>query len=809
MVLRGSWLLLFLALCPFGTFAQVDLRAEQRALLLGDGAGVIERLDRASHSSVVRSNPVLHARVMELLGEAYHRLSDIDEALQWWKKAHDLRVAQYGKDSPEAGVSYAYQARYHSYMAAAQHPHEVMALEMAQKAMECLQHPSLHISGHEEVMVRREYAYAYKVIHCSNGDGQDPDLNTTRVLFNMALDLATATQDTVWMAQLHHDIGNSYTDRVISLRSDPLKLRSEVRQARHHYARSLTLLEKIGLSPSEASMMDHFTLGLLNRYAYGTDSLKGAIRELDLALLHLARTGGSVAASDPLQFVAAQPNRAQAVELLHYRGSYFHEWYMVSGEEAFLHEAIRTSDAALPYWEAMLREYRSDALYKVVGSYGHFLFRKRSLILAERYWLTNDPQDAWASLLASERHKNIMAQRERLRKGMTPTVFDTEPMGVNGPRAQPGSLIINYHLSDKFLAHVISEDGIDVIELPELPGELWRGYGHLNQFRVHAFKEGPSAFAKHAFPFYQGLLLPILKGRPARDLVIIPDSPIAHLPFEALPTSPMGDSWSDLAYLGDSHTIRYASNLEQALDGPVTLQREGAAVTTVSHDTLSALPFADRLAGRIHRWFTSPDMHTHAGTALLDTLRKAPGLLHIATHAHAPDQPDALPYLVLSDGPFNTDDLYGTRVGRQLVVLSTCSSGDGNVYLGSTVISMGNAFLDAGAGAVVHTLWPVDDRSTSEVLELMYEGLDEGLPLGKALQQAKSRFIQAHPDDGLSHPFHWAGIVHAGQEVVLAPARPSLTWAYLAGGLCCLLGIMFYRRSSKRSARSATIASLE
>lgn len=809
MVLRGSWLLVFLALCPLGTFAQVDLRAEQRALLLGDGSGVIERLERVSHSPAIRSQPILHARVMELLGEAYHRLSDIDEALQWWKKAHELRVAKYGEDSPEAGVSYAYLARYHNYMAAAQHPHEAMALEMAKKAIECLQHPSLHISGHEEVMVRREYAYSYKVIHCSNGDGQDPDLNTTRGLFNMALGLATATQDTVWMAQLHHDIGNTYTDRVASLRSDPLKLRSEVRQARHHYGLSLTLLEKTGLSPSEASMMDHYTLGLLNRYAFGTDSLKGAIRELDLALLHLARNGRSAAASDPLKFVAEQPNRAQAVELLHYRGYYFHQLFIDSGEEVFLHEAIRTSDAALPYWEAMLREYKSNALYKVVGSYGHFLFRKRSMLLAERYWLTKDPQDAWASLLASERHKNIMAQRERLRKGMTPTVFDTAALASGGPPSRPGTLIINYHLSDKLLAHVISEDGIDVIELPELPVELWRGYGHLNQFSVPAFKEGPSAFAKHAFPFYQGLLLPILKGRPERDLVIIPDSPIAHLPLEALPTSSMGGSWSELAYLGDSHTIRYASNLEQALDDPVTLQREGAAVLTVSHDKLSALPFAERLAGRIGRWFISPEMHEHAGTLLLDTLRKAPGLLHIATHAHAPDQPDALPYLVLSDGPFNTDDLYGTRVGRQLVVLSTCSSGDGNVYLGSAVISMGNAFLDVGAEAVVHTLWPVDDRSTSEVLELMYEGLDAGLPLGKALQQAKSRFIQAHPDDGLSHPFHWAGIVHAGHEVVLAPARPSLTWAYLAGGLCCFLGILLYRRSSKRSERSATIASLE
>jgi CHAT domain-containing protein len=296
---------------------------------------------------------------------------------------------------------------------------------------------------------------------------------------------------------------------------------------------------------------------------------------------------------------------------------------------------------------------------------------------------------------------------------------------------------------------------------------------------VADFNEGPADFASRTHTFYQTLLAPILKGRREKELIIIPDGHFAHLPFEVLCTTASGNDWSTLSYLGSTHTIRHASNLEQALGTVRTLAREHAATALISHDTLASLPFASRLVARLGQWWPKLDRHDQVGNELMDTLLHSTGLLHIATHAHAPARPDALPYLILSDGPF------------------------------SGVVSMGNAILNAGANAVVHTLWPVDDRATSEVLELMYEGLNEGLPLSKALQQAKIRYIQAHPNDGLAHPFHWAGIVHTGSEVVLAPATNTLPWGYIAAGLCGLLGIVLYRRSNKRSARSATIASLE
>jgi tetratricopeptide (TPR) repeat protein len=809
MMLRVSWLLLFGVMLRCSSIAQVDLNAERRAMLTGDARGVINRLENELGRSMTSSDVLEQARIMETLGEQYHRLSDIDEAFQWWDRAFNLRVQHFGERSPEAGVGYAYRARYHSYMAASQSDHKQEALEMADSALERVSARSTGIDPHERCTILREHAYAYKVMNWVHSLGLDPDLVRSRALFHEALQLATAHRDTVWMAQLHHDIGNTYTDLANLVRSDPARLREVVQQARHHYGRSLSLLERTGLLPSEASMMEHFTLGLLYGYAYDQDSLPQIIREFDQALLHLARCGGSVQVTDPVQFVERQPNRAQAVELMHYRGEVLLKLYLTTGQEEYLHQAIRTSDAALPYWDAMLREYRSAAFHKVVGSYGHFLFKNRSVMLAERYWLNKDTKDAVASLLASERHKNIVAQRERMQKGGPSALLMAASSASSPPRAPPGTLIISYHLGWKFLAHVVSEAGLKVVELPELPGELWRGFGRPNKFSVAGFNEGPAAFASRTYSYYQALLAPILEGRREKELIIIPEGHIAHLPFDVLCTSPIGDSWSTLSYLGSTHTVRHASNLEQALGGIRKVHREHAAAAMVSHDTLAALPFASRLVGRLDKWLPELDLQPQVGEQVLNSLLHNTGLLHIATHAHAPDEPDALPYLVLNDGPFTTAELQTIMVQRQLVVLSTCSSGDGPVYIGSRVISMGNAILDAGADAVVHTLWPVDDRATSEVLELMYEGLNDGLPLSRALQQAKIRYLQSHEEDGLAHPFHWSGIVHAGHEMVLAPVADSWPWGYIAAGLCGLLGIVLYKRSSKRSDRSATGASAE
>jgi CHAT domain-containing protein len=75
--------------------------------------------------------------------------------------------------------------------------------------------------------------------------------------------------------------------------------------------------------------------------------------------------------------------------------------------------------------------------------------------------------------------------------------------------------------------------------------------------------------------------------------------------------------------------------------------------------------------------------------------------------------------------------------GTQLVVLSACETGLGDVRTGEGVLGLRRAFAVAGARTVVMSLWRVPDTATRELMEAFYAGLRTRTPRGDALRQAQ------------------------------------------------------------------------
>jgi tetratricopeptide (TPR) repeat protein len=79
-------------------------------------------------------------------------------------------------------------------------------------------------------------------------------------------------------------------------------------------------------------------------------------------------------------------------------------------------------------------------------------------------------------------------------------------------------------------------------------------------------------------------------------------------------------------------------------------------------------------------------------------------------------------------------DLRGTR----LVVLSACSSGQiEHLDTPEEFLGLQTAFLEAGAAAVICSIWPVSDMSTALLMDRFYERHLGGLPLAEALRDAQ------------------------------------------------------------------------
>ncbi len=104
-----------------------------------------------------------------------------------------------------------------------------------------------------------------------------------------------------------------------------------------------------------------------------------------------------------------------------------------------------------------------------------------------------------------------------------------------------------------------------------------------------------------------------------------------------------------------------------------------------------------------------------------------------------------------------------------LVVLSACRSGLGDLELGDGAQGLRRAFLAAGCRSVVSTLWDVPDASARKFMVRFYEGLLARQSRLEALADARDWVRQEHPSD----PVHWAGFVLDGEERALGRFSPS------------------------------------
>jgi CHAT domain-containing protein/lipopolysaccharide biosynthesis regulator YciM len=107
--------------------------------------------------------------------------------------------------------------------------------------------------------------------------------------------------------------------------------------------------------------------------------------------------------------------------------------------------------------------------------------------------------------------------------------------------------------------------------------------------------------------------------------------------------------------------------------------------------------------------------------------------------------------------------------GTELVVLSACDSGRGDVRRGQGVYGLRRAFLIAGAQTLVTSLWRVDDEATRALMVRYYQNLLGGADHVESLRQAALAVRRRHP-----HPYYWAPFVIVGRGGPLSAKPPAM-----------------------------------
>jgi CHAT domain-containing protein len=144
------------------------------------------------------------------------------------------------------------------------------------------------------------------------------------------------------------------------------------------------------------------------------------------------------------------------------------------------------------------------------------------------------------------------------------------------------------------------------------------------------------------------------------------------------------------------------------------------------------------------------------------------GLLFAGAGAQAPDA--SSPASPPPDSALATAlELAGLNLwGTQLVVLSACDTGRGDIKLGQGVLGLRRAFIVAGAETVVMSLWKVSDETTRTLMEAYYTNLLEGQGRAFALRQAMRGLQATQP-----HPYYWAPFIVLGRDAPLRNLLPT------------------------------------
>jgi CHAT domain-containing protein len=404
--------------------------------------------------------------------------------------------------------------------------------------------------------------------------------------------------------------------------------------------------------------------------------------------------------------------------------------------------------------------------------------------------------------LASAKRSEILADLEKvensyrdlmigMRRDM-PSSADRHypgPVGYRETRAKllpPGTGLAEFVLGDDYsFAFWASRDSISLAQLP--PGDELLPL--VQRYLKFLTLKNPNRFLAEGGSrrLFDILLGPFRgeMGKGIKRIIIIPDGHLYYLPFESLMIKGIGDD-RERHFLVEDFEISYApsasSLVRLAERSRYPSSRKDLVAVSVPEPPgssnflfgqpirLSKLKYAGEEIEVIGRFFTEDNRR------VLDGPRAAEGRLklfplgefryiHFAVHGIFDDKNWRRSGLLLwrekgstEDGILQLRDIFLLDLHSDLVVLSACQSGMGNIDTGEGITGLTGGFLFAGSRAVLVSLWNIADRSTAEFMGSFYGHLREGKSLSQALQEAKKEMIRST----YGHPFYWAAFVLFG-----------------------------------------------
>jgi CHAT domain-containing protein len=337
------------------------------------------------------------------------------------------------------------------------------------------------------------------------------------------------------------------------------------------------------------------------------------------------------------------------------------------------------------------------------------------------------------------------------------------------PVLPPHHVVVSYFaLPEKLLLWVVSDRGLRMHAAPVGIGQL-RDRVRQAEALIRRGSDTPEWRAASR-GLFDVLIEPALSEvEHARTLTIVTDGPLTRLPFGALLDS-TGRYLTERVVLGYASATRATSVVEAIATAPVVVGHPSLDETLFPH--LPALSGAVREVATVRRWYPKAIVlvDSTASRAAVILAMTSATLFHFAGHAQLVDRVPSSSHLVLAKSEtegFAENTLAAAEIARmnlrrmQLAILSSCGTSQRRSARDAGHSGLSEAFLSAGARAVISSRWEVDDAGTVELMELLHEELARGERPDLALHRAQRRVMRSST---IHRPLSvWAAFVYEGR----------------------------------------------
>ena len=258
----------------------------------------------------------------------------------------------------------------------------------------------------------------------------------------------------------------------------------------------------------------------------------------------------------------------------------------------------------------------------------------------------------------------------------------------------------------------------------------------------------------------------LIKPLPAplpMNLTVLPDGLLLRVPFGALYDR------RTKTHLIEHHAVAIGTCTTCPERGSFSARRDRVSMSALAIGNpapltlpLPSLPAAEEEARDVARLYGDSRLLVASEATkarILEAIRDS-DIVHFAGHAVANLEVPGQSALVLADDGSENENLIAAEIASldlnhvQVVVLSACNTGVGKMSFGGP-LSVADAFVRAGAGSVVATLWEANDEGARDLLKRFHAAFETGHGAAEALREAQLAMLSSN-DELHRSPSNWA-----------------------------------------------------